>query len=182
LKELGTVATASLRVVFFETGKRIAHRIEAIEGEVWQPVLVSCEGIDQEAWPTSPALQSLHIERHGADDIAFLVGMAGRSHWSASIRANQAHDRIEFEIACRVAGEPRWLGSKYELSDATGRSPLDIPLRIEVAERTAATIENGIHILAAPSSDGASPRTIAWSYSCRSTSPRYNSADDGDTK
>jgi hypothetical protein len=160
LKELGSVATASLRVVFFETGKRISHRIELREGNGWRSQLTSLEGNDNEPWPPSPALQSLHIERHGADDIAFLVGMAGRSHWSASIRANQSLDRIECEIACRVASPPLWLGSTYELLESTKH-----PLQINAAEPTVSVIENDKWALTAALTDGpATPRTIAWSY------------------
>jgi hypothetical protein len=159
LKELGSVATASLRVVFFETGKRIAHRIDAKSSDVWQTWLTSCEGSDDEPWPTSPALQSLHIERHGADDIAFLVGMAGRSHWSASIRANQAMDRIEFEIACRANSMPLWLGSTYELLESTKYS-----LQINAAEPTVSAIENNKWTLTTALTDGPTPRTIAWGY------------------
>ena len=53
-----------------------------------RPLLESIEGTATDDWPPSPPLQSLSIETlPDGRRVALLVGMAGRSHWSASIEA-----------------------------------------------------------------------------------------------
>jgi hypothetical protein len=74
------------------------------------------------------------------------VGLAGRSHFSASFAPHPTlADTVLVEIACRVQEPPVWLGSTYRAAD--GR------LVRMVASHTAA---------------GGLPRTIQWSYLCGS--------------
>jgi hypothetical protein len=69
------------------------------------------------------------------------VGLAGRSHFSASIAPDpQVADAIRFEIACRLHEPPLWLGSTYR---AGGR----------LIQLTAL---DDVVIL---------PRTVVWTYS-----------------
>jgi hypothetical protein len=69
------------------------------------------------------------------------VGLAGRSHFSASIASDpHAADVIRFEIACRLHEPPGWIGSTYRQGDRLFRlTPLD--------------------------DSTALPRTVVWAYS-----------------
>jgi hypothetical protein len=105
-----------LRVEFRWRGDRFGHLISVANssGETIA-VLESVEGTPDDAWPPSPALQSLSIENHPQGPVALLVGMAGASYWSASIEALLSPSAIRFGIACRLKNEPHWLGSRYQL-------------------------------------------------------------------
>jgi hypothetical protein len=104
-----------LRVRFRFAGDRYGHEIWLADGSSWVHALSSVEGNAQQIWPDSPPLQSLHLES-GCDGqpIALLVGMAGQSHWSASIELDAGTPRLHFDVACRVAsGHSPSLGSCY---------------------------------------------------------------------
>ena len=105
-----------LRVEFNWRGDRFGHLISAVHpsGEI-RPLLESIEGAPTDNWPPSPPLQSLSIETlPDGRRVALLVGMAGGSHWSASIEA--VPDRAEFlvDLACRHTKQPTSLGSSYQ--------------------------------------------------------------------
>jgi hypothetical protein len=103
-----------LRVVFTRSRDRIAHRVLAVGPDKSPVLLESIEGSDEEDWPPSPAFREVHLERRADDQqVAFLVGMAGSSHWSASIAADAASGRLSFDVACRLREVPRQLGSCY---------------------------------------------------------------------
>jgi hypothetical protein len=75
------------------------------------------------------------------------VGLAGRSHFSASIAGHPAlADTLLFEIACRIQERPGWLGSTYRAAALADGFPAPL---VQIA---------------APVGDGALPRTIEWSY------------------
>lgn len=77
----------------------------------------SVEGSADDSWPASPPLQDLHIEQRGdGQRVALLVGRAGGSHWSMSVEADNAAERLTFDIACRLRATPRWLGSTYQVA------------------------------------------------------------------
>jgi hypothetical protein len=51
------------------------------------------------------------------------IGLAGRSHFSASLTASEAdEDSMLIEVACRAQEAPKWLGSTYY---RCGKSPPD---------------------------------------------------------
>lgn len=106
---------AGLRVRFFWRGDRYAHEIWLLDGGDWFCALASVEGSPQDDWPASPPLQALHVERR--DDlqrVALLVGMAGKSHWSASAQIDPHARCASFDVACRVrGGQTGPLGSAY---------------------------------------------------------------------
>ena len=89
------IAAGGLRVEFLWLGDRYGHRIEAASGAV----LVSEEGAPEDSWPPSPPLQSLHLETREHVQIAYLVGMAGSGHWSASIEADTDIECLALETA-----------------------------------------------------------------------------------
>jgi hypothetical protein len=69
------------------------------------------------------------------------VGLAGRSHFSASIVPDpEVANAIRFEIACRLHEAPLWLGSTYR---AGGQ----------------------LHQLTAADAVTTLPRTVVWAYS-----------------
>jgi hypothetical protein len=113
-----------LRVEFFWDGDRFGQLISTVSpnGEP-QPILQSIEGSPADDWPASPPLQNLSIENlAGSRRAALLVGMAGQSHWSASVEAMPDKPELAFDLACRHATLPTWLGNRYRrLSDQASR-------------------------------------------------------------
>jgi hypothetical protein len=109
-----------LRAEFGRTGRRMAHRIAAVIGAEVVPLLASCEGEDLEAFPPSPPLQQLALDPRGDDlQVALLVGMAGRSHWSVSVEAFASRRVLRFDVACRSpSAESTQLGSSYHATGA----------------------------------------------------------------
>jgi hypothetical protein len=145
-----------LHVEFHWLGDRFGHVISAIHssGEI-HPLLKSVEGTTADNWPPSPPLQSLSIETlPDGRRAALLVGMAGGSHWSASIESSQARAELIFDLACRHSKEPNWLGSKYQrLSESND-------IGISTVQELAATQE-GIKINPRPVSDRGTTR---WKF------------------
>lgn len=77
-------------------------------------LLESVEDLPTGEWPPSPPLQTLSIEKlPDGRTVALLVGMAGRSHWSASIEPAVNRAGLTFDIACRHSVRPDSLGSIY---------------------------------------------------------------------
>jgi hypothetical protein len=112
----------SLRVDFDRNQDRWRHRIFLMlpEGSAAATTLLlfeSLEGTSEEDWPASPPLQFVSIEtRPTKPPVALLMGMAGGSHWSASIEQHPAEQMLRFDIACRAGGEPKQLGSRYRIA------------------------------------------------------------------
>jgi hypothetical protein len=112
------ISGIGLRAEFRFQGDRFTHVVSLIgRGEASIPFLQSVEGTAAEAWPASPPLQSLHIDRLPTGrEAALLVGMAGRGHWSASIEAIPDSATLVFDIACRLSGGEPALASRYRLA------------------------------------------------------------------
>jgi hypothetical protein len=179
-----------LQLRFARRGDRWEHSVQfrTAGHAVWQ--LDSDEGAADDGWPPSPPFQSL--EMHTQPDgrkFALLVGMAGASHWSASIETDPVKKRIVFDVACRIKFEPQWLGSSYLLLDSNGldniaddgdveRFPAERP-RIETIalesrpDGSLPTVETaGPKILVRPSNlSGRVPRTVRWKYAISATEP-----------
>lgn len=110
------IAGDRLRVRFARRGDRFGHGIDAWRDGAFHGVLESVEGAADDLWPPSPPWQELHIEsRPGGEQVALLVGRAGRSHWSLSVHIELLSGAIHFDAACRTSDSPRWLGSTYQL-------------------------------------------------------------------
>ena len=115
--EATTASGVGLRVEFVWQGDRFGHVVSLIDanGTVIK-LLESVEGTANDPWPPSPPLQSLHLQMLPADRrAALLVGMAGRSHWSASIETAPSPRAIQFDIACRSSDSEAPLRSRYKL-------------------------------------------------------------------
>ncbi len=156
-----------LRVRFYWHVDRYAHEVSRrIDGN-WRPLLVSVEGSPEEDWPASPPFQSLHIdERDDGRTLALLVGMAGKSHWSASIeieaREQELSPCVSFDVACRIHDcPPGPLVSTYQPADAAGGLTIELSHRYGPAELRYA--EGQSRIVAVGAADVA-PQTIRWLY------------------
>jgi hypothetical protein len=110
-------AGLTLRVQFIHRGDRYCHAILAVDLTGHEhPLLESIEGTANDDWPPSPPLQSLSIEELAPGRrAALLLGMAGRSHWSASIEAVPGQAALIFDIACRTVDKRGPLGSVYRV-------------------------------------------------------------------
>ncbi|HUE74496.1 MAG TPA: hypothetical protein VMP01_26670 [Pirellulaceae bacterium] len=116
-----------LRIEFFKVEDRFAHRLSAVlvdeaGGETIVPLAESVEGASDDPWPPSPPLQSLSMEELAdGRTAALLVGMAGRSHWSASVEFERTSIKppsfaLMFQLACRYSTVPTSLGSTYRVA------------------------------------------------------------------
>jgi hypothetical protein len=124
------LATGLTAVVFTWNGDRWAHRLTIGEATSWTSLDGPCPPANDPRWPASPVLVELSrvsvprarvsVPRGDtAGDQAIVgVGLAGRSHFSASIAADpHVAGVIRFEIACRLHEPPGWLGSTYRTAD-----------------------------------------------------------------
>jgi hypothetical protein len=106
-----------LRLVLEQTKDRVSHRIEVLDaGSRILAELRSVEGTSADEWPPSPALQNCSLQEiRPGERAAFIVGMAGKSHWSASMEALPHQGALVFDFACRVHQTPQWLGTSYAI-------------------------------------------------------------------
>ena len=99
-----------------------------------------------DTWPASPVITEVTPTEAMGRQALVAIGLAGRSHFSASLTASETdEDSILIEVACRAQEAPKWLGSTYY---RYGKSPPDDliviqPKAIDPFER---------------------PVTILWSY------------------
>lgn len=106
-----------VRVAFYRCERRLAHRIALVSrGEV-QWVLTSVEGDSRQVFPPSPPLQQLATEQlDGGRAVVLLLGMAGRSHWSASAESQPSQRSVRFDVACRTrVADGQCLHSVYQI-------------------------------------------------------------------
>jgi len=147
------LASGPTAAVFTWNGDRWTHRITTGEATIWTSLDGPCPPANDPRWPASPVLVELSrvslprarvtVPRSDAAGGQAIVGvgLAGRSHFSASI-APDPHDAgvIRFEIACRLHEPPGWIGSTYRQGDRLFRlTPLDDSTTL--------------------------PRTVVWAYS-----------------
>ncbi len=156
---------------FFWQQDRYAHEISVRSDAIWLPVLLSVEGTPSDNWPASPPFQSLHIEqRDDGRTLALLVGMAGKSHWSASVEIDTVSQTVVFDVACRVRDcHAAWLGSTYQRPAAADRDnphavQFDLPQRFGVT--TLHTLDARTQVTAQLPENHV-PQTIRWDYHLR---------------
>jgi hypothetical protein len=156
---------ASLCVEFAWRNDRYQHVIGLQQPDgAMRPLLESVEGGPADAWPPSAPLQSLTIEPLAGDRrAAFLVGMAGRSHWSASIEARSG-GALVFDLACRHGASLGNLGSRYRWLLPTAERPA-IVISVEAGQIT----EVGDELTIAPAADNHTAATARWRFTLRSS-------------
>jgi len=148
-------AGVGLQVRFAWRQDRHCHTVSLLVDDRPIPVFESLEGTNVDDWPPSPPLQQLSVEEvRPATQVALLVGMAGKSHWSISVEPAADRAAFVFDVACRSRDAVERLGSGYLLfadrlatsgdHDATinleGRS---IQLRCDRDGQTVATVREG---------------------------------------
>jgi hypothetical protein len=137
-----TITVGDTTITFDWRGDRWGHRA-TVGGSL---VAESVEGPDGEAgdprWPASPVLTEVTPTTATGRPAIVGVGLAGRSHFSASFTAHPTlADAVLVEIACRIQEPPGRLGSSYRAADG------ELP-RVTPSQAAA----------------GGLPRTIQWSY------------------
>ena len=175
--ETDRVDGRGLEVRFTWAGDRYCHCVSALDGEKRHPLLTAIAGDDRSDWPASPPFQQVIGETRDTSRVALLVGMAGKSHWSASIESPNQDPQLTFDIACLAQQEPAWLGSSYRvdaeavtlctdsmvLDSPAGKARLRIvtdassPLDLDVQGRSAI-------IRVAVERNGFAPQTLRWKY------------------
>lgn len=159
--ETSSLHGARLRVEFLWTNDRYRHVISVVDGnETATPALESIEGTPADDWPASPPLQSLSMETlPDGRRVALLVGMSGRSHWSASIEPDSSQAGLICDIACRHATQPSWLGSRYrQLSDAAQKL---------VFESNSAEVVREAIVAIRPTTAAIQKGTTRWEFAIR---------------
>lgn len=166
MSESETILEADgLRVVFFRRGDRYAQRVESFDDatQQWQPALESLEGEPGDEWPPSPPFQQLHVERRTSGPVVLLIGMAGKTHWSAAVEVAADRKSIIFDVAARHQSWPEYLGSNYSYVESAAAGRLawssDPTTSINLDDR----FSDGWSIR--PYGEIASPpSTVAWRY------------------
>lgn len=163
-----------LQLRFTRRGDRWEHAVEFRDAgrAVWQ--LNSSEGIADDVWPVSPPFQSLEMHSHSDGRVfALLVGMAGASHWSASVEADPIREHIIFDVACRIKAEPKWLGSSYVVSNSAERSRI-AAIALESTPSGSMPVIEAIGqqiIVRVADLSGSLPRTVRWKYAISASEP-----------
>jgi hypothetical protein len=134
-----TLRVGRIAVVFTWHGDRWGHVIE-VDG---RPIASSLEDVADGrdgAWPASPPLVEVATAEAAGGPAVLAVGLAGRSHYSASVARHPTEpDAVLFEIACRIKERAAWLGSTYDMGGTAVR-------------------------VAAPCLATGYPATVRWSY------------------
>jgi len=110
------VGERMLRIAYQHRGDRYGHRVVVAGPGGLTTLLQSVESVGDVTWPESPPLQEFEVEPRGDQEVALLVGMAGASHWSASVEVDS--DELRFDVACRTRDIAAHLGSTYLAGDA----------------------------------------------------------------
>ena len=174
-----TSRNGSLRINFVWSNDRFAHTIEWLcEAGNWEPLLSSVEGTPDDAWPPSPPFQEVepHVGRSGLTCL-LAVGLAGTSHWSASIEEilqegqPDSECRIRFDVACRLKRSASTLESTYQIShslhrDASERMAYTGPNGRQVRLVSTSEVEAGSSTIAVRPQPmtTAEPTTVRWMY------------------
>lgn len=134
-----TICCGPVTVTFRWIGDRWAHEVDVRGLGVWRSVEgPRADGDDR--WPAAPVLVEL-APLETPQGLAILgVGLAGRSHFSASIGpAPGQGGEVRFEIACRAIEPPVWLGSTYDhatgevVMEPTAGPPPKLPATVQWA-------------------------------------------------
>lgn len=108
---------ANLKLVFEHQADRWVHRLVLTDEETETIVLQSLEGNAEQLWPPSPPLQDASHHSLATGEAVLAVGMAGKSHWSASFSIDDG--MILADLACLIKNQPPpntdAIASQYEI-------------------------------------------------------------------
>jgi hypothetical protein len=151
-----------LRLDFIAHSDRLSHTISLIsDAGPALTVLESVEGDAHDTWPPSPPFQSLSLlDLPSNRQAALLVGMAGTSHWSATVEPAADAPALIFDIACRHTQPPVHLGNRYR------RLPADAGVLVEPLEGTLVSEEQGC-LSIVPQAAAVQRGTSRWKYAVR---------------
>lgn len=177
-----------MRIGFHWHRDRFAHTVGVLDGERLDPFLASREGDPDEPWPASPPFQEVHVEQHNGQQVALLVGRAGKCHWSGSVEIDAGASAVHFDIACRLKGAAARRAENGDLLPAArsayqslmtptcdgqgticlanARASLaitSIAVKDQTPPATLAVAESGFQIWVPPSME-TQPSTIRWRY------------------
>jgi hypothetical protein len=173
----GERAGVRLQLRIDRNGDRYHQVVEAVSKTATIPLLCSIDRDERDDWPPSPPLQQLLIEERPTGPVALLVGMAGKSHWSASIECRNSHPSFHFDVACRIQRRPVRLGSSYRILAAPASLSddcLTVPAYESVllirangsdpehASRVEMTVPDAVVISCCRHSEA--PATVRWKY------------------
>lgn len=168
-----TLSSGRIEVVFRWQEDRWVHSLHILQSSTsrgpacWQTALSGPH--DDPNWPTSPPLVELAKVDSLQGAALVGVGQAGTSHFSVSVTA-EAGGTLRFEAACRISGEPGWLGSAYTAVETTASQQLEIePLSERVlASRTALSMEiRPLEVHQFPGEPPPKKSTVQWGYRVR---------------
>jgi hypothetical protein len=108
---------ACLKMVFEHQTDRWSHRLVVASEETETTILRSREGDAEQPWPPSPPLQDASHHSLATGEAVLAVGMAGKSHWSASFSVDNG--MFLADLACLFKIQPTQdtdsIGSQYEI-------------------------------------------------------------------
>ncbi len=186
---IALIEAGGLRVCFDKASGRVRHSIWTVGDGNADLVLESVEDaedddVDGPAAPSVPVLGEVHIQSF--DDgrqVALLIGMSGRDHWSMSVAADPSTGQLSFDVACRIHSEATRPGSVYRVvppATVSGTEP------VHVSHPTAGSIQwisdndnspaacgrwhsaqSGQLQLSAAAASAPLPRTVRWQFGIR---------------
>jgi hypothetical protein len=113
--------TAGAAAVAFEwAGDRWRHTVTVADGVHLASIEGPADPDGDPRWPASPVFTEVSLVDVGGRPAILGVGLAGRSHFSASVTAHPDQpDTLLFDVACRLHEPPGSLGSTYTAADGT---------------------------------------------------------------
>ena len=164
------LAVGRIAARFWRVGDRWRHefrvRPTAADGDE-RAVAASVEGTPDEPWPASPPLTQVEpVQLADGRRGLLAIGVAGRSHWSASVTADFDSCAIAFDVACRLSEATERLGSTYRLLVPDGGLVIE-PLPIDGEPACRILSDDGLCRIDVPMQAIRLPVTVRWRYLVR---------------
>lgn len=175
--DVNALRTGDLELTFRYDRDRWRHELAVRAESGWQTVLMSVEGLPDQALPPSPSFQDLRLERIDDETGEFqLFGQAGKAVYSAAIRFDGRLQTISFDVAARAQreGAERCAESRYEPAPPVKPSDVHAAGNVALTAGGSSLIlsasEPGTVISAAPPTGSDLAPMIVAGFSLESTS------------